>query len=463
MPVFERSECRAGRGFRRLAVALAAAALLAACGGGDDGRESVAPPASCTVADHQQWLGNYMNDWYFWYRLSPHPDATAYADVESYFEALLYTGSDPAFPADRFSRSESTESFNRFYGEGSTLGYGVSVAGLEVSGQPGAPLYVRHVEPLSPAAAQGVRRGDEVLAMNGHSASDIIAADDFSDLTADAVGDQLTLELLSGTVRRTVVVSAAVFTLTPVSGTAVLTTAAGRRLGYVAVKDMIGQALAPMETAFSRFRAEGVKDVVLDLRYNGGGLVSTGGTLASYVAGTRGSGRRFATLLYNDKRTDNNQSFGFSTPTSALNLPRVFVLMGRRTCSASEQVINGLRGVGVEVVAIGETSCGKPVGSLPTSACDRTYSIINFESVNERNEGRYFDGFDATCEVAEDFTSVQGSPADPLVSAATQFADSGSCPVPTAAAAARKQALGARATRRSATVEGGERTVMIPR
>ena len=225
-----------------------------------------------------------------------------------------------------------------------------------------------------------------------------------------------------------------------------LTTAAGRRLGYVTVKDMIGQALAPLETAFSRFRAEGVQDVVLDLRYNGGGLVSTGGTLASYVAGTRGSGRRYATLLYNDKRSDNNQSFGFSALTSALGLPRVFVLMGRRTCSASEQVVNGLRGVGVEVVAIGETSCGKPVGSLPTSTCDRTYSVINFESVNERNEGRYFDGFDATCDVAEDFTSVQGSPADPLLAAASHFADSGNCPVPAAAAATRKQALSARAT-----------------
>ncbi|HSM21675.1 MAG TPA: peptidase S41, partial [Rubrivivax sp.] len=120
-------------------------------------------------------------------------------------------------------------------------------------------------------------------------------------------------------------------------------------------------------------------------------------------------------------------------------------------------------GVGVEVVAIGETSCGKPVGSLPTSACDRTYSVINFESVNDRNEGRYFDGFDATCEVAEDFTAVQDSPADPLVSAATHFADSGNCPVPMAASAQRKRALGAGATRRSSSEEGSERTGMIPR
>lgn len=443
----------------RLSVAAAAcaAALLAACGGGGDGAGPAAP-LSCSVADHQQWLGDYMDEWYFWYRLSPRPAPSAYADVQGFFEALLYTGSDPAFPRDRWSRSESTESFNRFYGDGATLGYGVSVAGLEVAGEPQRPLLVRHVEALSPAAALGVQRGDEVLAVNGRSAAELIAADDFSALTAAAVGDRLTLRLRGAGAERTVVVTAAVHALTPLGGTAVLGTAGGRRLGYVVVKDMIEQALAPMETAFARLKADGVNESVIDLRYNGGGLVSTGAALASYVAGARGAGLRYATLLYNDKRAaTNNQSFAFTTPASALSLPRVFVLMGRRTCSASEQFINGLLGAGIEVVAIGEASCGKPVGSLPASACGRTYSVINFESVNQRNEGRYFQGFAPTCAVAEDFTVAQGSAADPLLAAAAHFADSGACPAETGAAAAtRRGAAGWRG-------RGDERETMLPR
>jgi len=439
-----------------------AATLLAACGGGDDGG-AVSPPATCSVSDQQQWLGRYMNDWYFWYRLSPRPDPSSFADVESYFQASLYTGIDPAFPADRWSRSQDTASFDQFYGEGRTLGYGVSVAGLEVEGQPEQPLYVRHVEPLSPAAALGVQRGDEVLAIDGRSAADLIASNDFSGLTAEAEGEVMTLALRRNGVQRTLTVKAAIYTLTPVSGTAVQTTAAGRRLGYVAVKDMIDQALAPMDAAFSRLRAERVDDLVLDLRYNGGGLVSTGGTLASYAAGARAADRRYATLLYNDKQTSSNQTFRFSAPASALGLPRVVVLMGRRTCSASEQVINGLRGAGIDVVAIGETSCGKPLGSLPIDACGRTYSAINFESVNDRNEGRYFDGFDATCPVAEDFTAAQGSPGDPLMAAAMHFVDQGSCPVTLAAQAGRKKALSAPAPRGARGGDGDERGVMIPR
>ncbi|MCK7493985.1 MAG: hypothetical protein MZW92_24090 [Comamonadaceae bacterium] len=112
------------------------------------------------------------------------------------------------------------------------------------------------------------------------------------------------------------------------------------------------------------------------------------------------------------------------------------MLNGPRTCSASEQVINGLRGVGVDVVAIGDATCGKPVGFEPVSdGCGTTCSVVNFESVNARNEGRYFDGFAPTCAVAEDFTRPLGSADEPLLAAAANFADTGACPAGSGAAA----------------------------
>ena len=442
--------------------------LLAACGGGGGSGDAgdSGPAGSCTVQEHKAWINDYMNEWYFWYRLSPHPDPAPYVDAQSYFDAWLYTGSSVDFPRDRFSGSQTTESFNRFFGDGATLGYGVAVAGLELGRDGSQPLFVRHVEPLSPAARAGVLRGERVMSINGRPVSELIAADDFAALSAQQAGDTLTLVLRSGAVERSLNLRAEVFNLTPVTGTTVLTSRGGRRVGYVAVKDMISQALPPLETAFARFRAEGVQDVVLDLRYNGGGLVSTGGTLASYVAGSRGSGLAYASLLYNDKRAStNNQRFAFGSPSAALNLPRAFVLMGRRTCSASEQLINGLRGAGILVVAVGETTCGKPVGFLPSSACGRTYSVVNFESVNQRNEGRYFDGFAPTCAVAEDFSAAAGSSADPLMQAALTHADTGACPL---TAAGRATPLAVRAGgpgRRAGTglEEGDASPGMIPR
>ncbi|MDP1690976.1 MAG: S41 family peptidase [Burkholderiaceae bacterium] len=466
----------ARRSWRTLACALPV--LLVACGGGGDGGSA---PLSCTVADQQARLRSYMNDWYFWYALAPNPSPAGFASVATYFDALIYSGGDlipddvtgARWPADRYSGFQSTESFNRFFGEGRTLGYGVAVAGLEVTEPtplPNQPLYVRYVEPLSPAAAAGVVRGDRVMSINGVVAASLISAKDFSALTPNAVGQQLTLVLRNALgADRPVTLVAATFGLTPVQNAQILQTFNGRSLGYVAVKDMISQAAAPLATAFANFKARNVQELVLDLRYNGGGLVSMGGTVASYAAGSRGNGQLFARLLYNDKRSANNQDFIFANPAAWTGFSKVYVLAGPRTCSASEQVINGLRGVGVNVVAIGDTSCGKPVGFLPSdtdddphSGCGTTYSVVNFESVNARNEGRYFDGFQATCAVAEDFTRPIGDTSDSLLVAAAYHADNGACPAGTAAREQAQSRLAAPRARYSGA-DGGERTGMSAR
>lgn len=419
------------------------ALLLAACGGdgGDDRRSEGPGIAGCTVAEQKAWLGSYMDDWYFWYRVSPQPDATGFAAVSDYFRALLYAGASPAFPADRWSNVQSTESFTRFFGDGATLGYGVAVAGLETDGDSSRPLWVRQVDPGSPAAAAGVVRGDQIISLNGRPATEAIAARDFAALGANAAGDRLTLVLRNGGADRTLTLTAAVYNLVPVLPQAVVTSAGGRKLGVLQVNQMISQATAPLDAAFAQFRAQGVQDLVLDLRYNGGGLVSLGGTLASYIGGSRSAGQRYATLIYNDRHQASNTPFDFSLPGNALSLPRVFVLQGPRTCSASEQLINGLAGAGVEVIAIGGTTCGKPVGFNPVAACGSTYSVVNFESQNRLGTGRYFDGLAATCAVAEDFGVAQNGSSDPLLAGALQYADSGQCarsaPLPRAARATR--------------------------
>jgi carboxyl-terminal processing protease len=448
---------------RRLSLPLLVAALMTACGGGDGGggnTTTVPPPTGCSVDEQKSWLVRYLDDAYFWAQQAPRPDPAGFTDIDTFFDARLYDGSSPGFPRDRWSGWSSTESFQRFYGEGATMGYGVSVAGLELERDGTRPLFVRYVEPASPAALAGVVRGDQVLALNGRAASDVIAADDFAALTATNEGDVLTLRLLRGGVERSVTLRAAVFTLAPVQGTKVVTTAGGRKLGYVMVKDMISQAQPGMETAFSRFRAEGVQEVVLDLRYNGGGLVSTGGRLASHLVGPGVPGRTYATLRHSPERSSRNQRFAFESLSSTVSPTRVLVLAGRRTCSAAEQVVNGLRGVGVTVEMIGEATCGKPVGFVPTQACSRSWSITNFESVNERGEGRYWDGFAPTCAVAEDFRSPMSDPADALYGAALARADGQACP---ALAAGMARPLSATARRALGPRPSDERQDMIPR
>ena len=456
------------------ALACAVPMFLAACGGGG-GDGGTAPPLTCSTAGQQDWLQTYMNDWYYWYALSPKPSPAGFSTVDSYFDALIYRGGGQIpgaapgtlWPSDRYSGFQSTESFNRFFGDGQTLGYGVSVAGIEVttpSPQPTQPLYVRYIEPLSPAATAGVVRGDRVMSVNGVAASTVISNNDFAALTPNASGDRLTLVLRNAAgLDRSVALTAAVYGLTPIQNTQRLQTINRRSIGYVTVKDMVTQTATPLANAFAEFRANNVQELVLDLRYNGGGLVSVGGDVASYAAGSRGSGQLFARLLYNDKRSGNNADFTLTNPNSWTGFSKVYVLVGPRTCSASEQVINGLRGVGVNVVAIGDTTCGKPVGFLPQSnSCGTTYSVVNFESVNRLNEGRYFNGFQATCAVAEDFTRPVGSTTDPLLVAAAHHMDNGACPAGTAL---REQPLSRQAGPRArySGADGGERTGMSAR
>jgi carboxyl-terminal processing protease len=297
----------------------------------------------------------------------------------------------------------------------------------------------------------------------------LIAADDFNVLTPNAAADLLRLDVRRGTNPLVnVTLAAAVFALTPVQSGQVVQSQNGRRLGYVFVKDMISQVASPLSTTMNSFRNQGIDELVLDLRYNGGGLVSMGGTVASYASGSPHAGKVYTRLLYNDKQSGGNQTFTFSDPGAWSGFSRVFVLMGERTCSASEQVINGLRGVGVNVVAVGDVTCGKPVGSLPQDdGRGTTYSVVNFEGVNARNEGRYFDGLAPTCPVAEDLSQPIGDTGagdnigDPLLVAAAYHADNGACPV---ALTRETPASRAGATRkRYSGADGGERSGMSAR
>ncbi|HTP71006.1 MAG TPA: S41 family peptidase [Burkholderiaceae bacterium] len=432
-------------------------ALVVACGGYSN------DTVSCDVVSRQSGLHDYFFDWYFWYALSPFPLPGTQPTLDAYFDSLLYTGTDPNFPADRWSFHQSTNSFANYFGFAQTLGYGLAVAGLEVTTptpQPAAPLWVRYVESQSPAAAAGVVRGDQVVSVNGRLASDMIAANDFSVFTPAAAGDTIHVVLANGGVQRNVDIVASVFALTPVPTATVVTSPGGRKMGYLVVKDMLDQAADPLAAAFATFTSQGVEELVLDLRYNGGGFVSVGRLLASYVNPGLTAGQTYAALRYSDKRSDQNTTYVFRTPGSALALTRVYVLQGPRTCSAAEQVVNALKPF-VDVVQIGDTSCGKPLGFQPVDdGCGETYAVINFETVNASNQGRYFDGLAPQCVVAEDFGKPLGALDEPLLATARNDADGIACPaVP---ASTRQRPLGALQRQRALSVEG-ERPAMIAR
>jgi hypothetical protein len=378
--------------------------------------------------DRRSFLADQFKTQYFYNDLTAPVDPVPDQGLKAYFAASLFKGNE-RIPADRFSGYQTTEAYTQFYGEGKTLAYGLAVAGQEVQGRPDLPLFLRDVTPGSPAAVVGLQRGDRVHRLNDTQVEDAIARFDFAMLTPQQAGQELELEAERGGVRRVVRMSASVHDVVPVRLGRVLNLPDGRRMGLVRFNSMITLAEPDLQAHFQRFRDQGVSEVVFDLRYNGGGSVAVGARIASMAAGTKADGQVYALLRNNAQFQASNTTYRFGTPVAWAGVKRVYVLSGLRTCSASEQMIEGLRGVGIEVVQVGSTSCGKPVGFRPREHCGLTYSLVNFDSVNARGEGGYYNGLAATCRVAEDFTKAMEDPTEPLTAAAIRHASGQGCPV----------------------------------
>jgi hypothetical protein len=228
----------------------------------------------------------------------------------------------------------------------------------------------------------------------------------------------------------------------------------GARVGYLLFNDHVLPAEADLISAFANFSAApGISDLVLDLRYNGGGYLYIASEVAYMVAGAaRANNQVFEATVFSGKRSNENSSGGFSDqacvpnpatfqctrsdPLPTLDLSRVYVLVSGSTCSASEAIINGLRGVDVEVHLIGSTTCGKPYGFFGQDNCGITYFPIEFQGVNAKGFGSYANGFipggsGATadnlpgCAANDDFSHQLGDPAEGQLAAALFHRSSG--------------------------------------
>jgi C-terminal processing protease CtpA/Prc len=406
---------------------LVLAALLQACGGGGGGYTptptptggDAQPPQACSIAQQRQTVLDFMTNEYFWYPQLKAPDANA-ASMDAYFQSMLYR------PTDRFSFTESTEAYDQLFVEGTFTGYGYSYAIVDVAN---AVLRVRTVEPQGPAFAAGLRRGDTILSVDGHSPAEVLAGAAGA-VSTEGVPRTITVRDTAGSTKTLQMVSAT-FPLTPVRDVAVLdATRNGQpvKVGYLGYTQFVTYSIDGLNAAVASFVAAGASEMVLDLRYNGGGDVATTRDLANLVAGSRLAGQVFASLRYNDKNTAKNMDFRFHSVAAAIpNLPRVFIIASGSTASASELVINGLKPY-MDVVLIGATTYGKPYGFEPFDYCGTTYNAVNFEVVNSLGVGGYTSGFAPTCPVADDLDHALGDPNEARLKTALSYIATGQCP-----------------------------------
>jgi len=434
-----------------------------------------------TLTEENAFLQAWVNETYLWYRDVPAVDPSSYvigatvpyvnpsnnavgtlhlgsnADVvDAYFNSQRsgeFTLSGK--PKDQFHFIYPTPEWEMLELGQSHQGFGFQPALLARA--PPRKIVVAYAQPGSIAANNHIGRGAEFLSVNG---VDVVAGSDVDTLNeaffAPLAGKQYTFSVrdAGATQPRSVTMTPGEVIDYPVQFVRTLP-APNNRVGYLLFNEHIATAEADLIDAVNRLKASnggaGIQDLVLDLRYNGGGLLAIASQLAYMIAGPGPSANRiFESETYNDKHDGAGAtsfygiSLGFSVPLGHalphLDLPRVYVLTSANTCSASEAVINGLRGIGIEVIQVGATTCGKPYGFVPQENCGTTYFTIQFEGVNDVGFGDYADGFVPAgtlgrpndlpgCVAADDFDHALGDPAEGLVAAALSYRNAGSCPV----------------------------------
>jgi carboxyl-terminal processing protease len=410
------------------------------------------------------FLRSWTNEYYLWYSevTDRNPNGVSTANYFDMLKTQATTASGR--PKDQFHFTYPTDVWEDLSQSGIEAGYGAQW--LLLADTPPRKIVVAFVEPGTPAVSASVNlsRGVEVLTADGVSVSNGSAAALNAAFFPTAVGQTHTFVIreLSGVTRNVTMTTVAV-THDPVP-IATTIDQSGVPVGYLLFNDHIATAESGLIDAVNTLRAANIQDLILDLRYNGGGYLDIASQLSYMIAGGgRTTGQTFERLVFNDKYPNTNPITGAAlaptpfhtttkgfdvaagTPLPTLNLNRVYVITSGNTCSASESIINGLRGVGVEVYQIGSTTCGKPFGFYPQGNCGTTYFSIQFQGLNAQGFGNYPDGFapqnstDVSsvelngCSVADDFGRALGDTLEGRLQAALNFRASNNqvCPAAT--------------------------------
>jgi carboxyl-terminal processing protease len=347
-----------------------------------------------------------------------------------------------------------------------------------VSGDFGfAPLYnedndlrIKYVYPGSPADLAGVKRGYQIMSINGRTnlTYDGTGTGANVDFVVNAYANSSTINMIlkkyDGTTFTTTL-NAANYTLNPVLNYKVFDQGSGHKIGYIVFNNFSSDENADpkLNQAFGEFAAQGVTDLVVDLRYNGGGFVTTSDYLTNIIAPAAKSGSLMYNTYFNSKLTNgldknsilvnqvrkdpksgelynyaqldysverNAVNFSKGSVPVSLNLTRVFFIVTGSTASASELTINNLRPV-MDVKLIGTTTYGKPVGFFDININKYQLYIPEFENKNSAGQGGFYSGmrpgsndypgFNASDDVTKDF----GDPTEELLEHALNYVKTG--------------------------------------
>jgi len=382
-----------------------------------------------------------------------------YKNAEEVLDAqLALTPTDPSSgkPIDRFSFLDRAGVVSGEIQGAVATSFGMYVFYLttQTSGND-AYLYVRMVDKNSPAYHAGIQRGDRILSINGNANINYNAqlAENFKSINTYLGSSSLKVKFAKPTGSTAEKEIASVqYNLNPVLDNRVIDHG-GKKVGYLAFSSFVNiqqpstGMLTNFNAIFDDFESKGVNELIVDLRYNGGGAVVTAEYLADRIAPAAADKQ----LMYHYEVNNLLKSWGwleegegfepvYFAKKGNLNLPRVYFLVTRSTASASELLINSLKPY-MDVYLVGtysvnsqnqqvtENTYGKPVGffGLPIVDDDIELYVSSFKMYNADEEGDYFAGIEPDGHVWE-FSNFRdfGDKEEPMIASALQHIQTGS-------------------------------------
>ncbi len=370
-----------------------------------------------------------MKEWYLWQsELPPTVDVTKYQSNEEFLDALRFK------PLDRFSYITTPAARQAsFVGQASGVhGFGFSLDEQE-------NFFISFVYDDGPAGVDGWKRGWQVLEINSKPISSYkLENGSFNfQLGPNEVGvtNSFKFRLPDGT-ESVRTISKGQFQTNSVLHQKVIDQG-GKKIGHWVYQSFKATAgLTPVhskevEDSFSFFQNQGINELIIDLRYNGGGSVAVTEQILNYLVPASTNGKLMYTFRYNDKKTSNNRPVNFRK-VGGLNLNRLIVITSRGSASASELLINSLE-PHMDVILIGDRTFGKPVGSSPMSSTNRNLinndvelELITFATVNADGRADFYEGFPVDFEVGDNPARNWDDPEEARFKAALDYILNGS-------------------------------------
>lgn len=362
-------------------------------------------------------------DIYLWYKNIPASfNPRSFAEPNTLMEGIRPYSTETGFstPVDRWS-------FAMLKSEWDGISSGVSGDfGMNVFFYTSNDLRVSYVERESPAGKAGIQRSWRIKQINGNS--------NITSANADAVV-QAVFRSSSGTfvftkptgTDTTISLQAATYKEHPLLLDSVYTTNS-TNTGYFVFNSFLGDTTEIKNEfirIFDKFNSYNVKDVIADLRYNGGGYVTVQNLLANYLAPVNSNNGVMQTEQFNDKNAQFDETTRF-TKKGSLNLSRLFVIVSQNTASASELLINNLKPyMDVQLVGPSHTH-GKPVGFFAIPVFDWYIFPVSFRTINKNGEGNYFNGFSPHYQVIDGLNMPWGDTRENCLGSTLQFIKTGS-------------------------------------